>query len=218
MILLSFHILANNIKYIPVISGELLENYIKTRSIEFGIDLNQKETDFIKHYTGGILQLTKEYLRNYNKPNLMELKIRGVWARIPKSYREVILKIFSGNKLSTPNDKNTKQALALLGVSNLKVFKQKINILEPHSTKNLERALTHKELEIYKLFTSSKGKVIAKDQIAKIIWGENFLDNYSDWGVDQTISRFRKKISTSSIDPEILKTLKGKGYIWQKNI
>lgn len=37
-------------------------------------------------------------------------------------------------------------------------------------------------------------------------------DDYSDWAIDQFISRFRKKLKQIGVSSGILKTVKGKGY------
>ena len=75
--------------------------------------------------------------------------------------------------------------------------------------------LNGKEIEIFRHFQKNKNKLVTKDQIAKIIWGENYEEIYSDWSLDQNISRFRKKLAKFGIAKESLITLKGKGYKWK---
>jgi DNA-binding response OmpR family regulator len=39
-------------------------------------------------------------------------------------------------------------------------------------------------------------------------------EDISLWAIDQAVSRFRKKLAEAGTDPELLKTIKKKGYIW----
>ena len=57
------------------------------------------------------------------------------------------------------------------------------------------------------------GVIIAKDVLAKIIWGETWQDKYSDWAIDQFISTFRDKLPIVRKSAKLI-TKKGEGYIY----
>ena len=59
---------------------------------------------------------------------------------------------------------------------------------------------------------SKKGKIVSREEIAKTIWEQSWEDFYSDWAIDQTISRLRKKLSELDVLPQIIKTIRGRGF------
>lgn len=69
-----------------------------------------------------------------------------------------------------------------------------------------------KEKRVMSLLISKKGKIVFREEIAKTIWAKGWEDFYSDWAIDQTISRLRKKLSELDISPQVIKTIRGKGF------
>jgi len=57
--------------------------------------------------------------------------------------------------------------------------------------------------------------VISREDVAKTIWGEQALDKYSDWAIDQLIHRLREKLEAADMPYEI-QTKKGEGFILLK--
>ena len=49
------------------------------------------------------------------------------------------------------------------------------------------------------------------DEIGEALWGKDSYDKYSDWAIDQLISKLRKKLETLGFK-NVLKTVRGKGY------
>ena len=56
-----------------------------------------------------------------------------------------------------------------------------------------------------------KGSIVNKDEIANILWKSEAIKKYSDWAIDKTISRLRKKIGDSAHNPKFIETIKGRG-------
>jgi hypothetical protein len=73
--------------------------------------------------------------------------------------------------------------------------------------------LSRIERMILKYFSENKGKIISRDEIAKIIWEDNWNDRYSDWAIDQAIYRLRKKLAKIKGTKRI-KTKKAEGFIY----
>lgn len=203
----SIFTIANRIKFMPVISGSILENYIKEKSLNFGKKIPEEKINEVINTTGGILFLTKEIIRSYPESGELDVKFKSVWNQLPKAYQDSI-------KSQIPNPK-FKNELAKLGILNLNIFNQKNLLTEKNPLKFVNEILEGKDKKIFSTFINSKNKLISKDQIAEIIWGENYDEFYSDWTIDQTVSRFRKKIEKLGITPEALTTIKGKGYKWK---
>ncbi len=84
------------------------------------------------------------------------------------------------------------------------------NTIEGFNYKNLKLSSspTAQEINLLNLFFENSGP-ISRDDIAKILWGKVWNTKYSDWAIDKTISRLRKKLDKSEI--QIL-TVKNFGY------
>lgn len=184
--------LVNQIEYINPISGKLLEKYIQEKALDFGHKLSTIEVEKIKKKTGGILFLTKEILRSYPNEGNLDAKLKTIWDRLPNSRKVNIVNL----KLS--------------------IFKEKIHIIESNPKELIRRKLNYRDQKVYNHITKNSGALVTKDEIAALVWDKIQQDDYSDWAIDQVISRLKKKLVTCNIDPTNLKTVKGKGYIWKQ--
>ncbi|WKZ30691.1 MAG: winged helix-turn-helix domain-containing protein [Candidatus Dojkabacteria bacterium] len=68
--------------------------------------------------------------------------------------------------------------------------------------------LSEREFELLSLFVQNYGKVVTRDDVAEILWKSRSIEKYSDWAIDQTISRLRKKLPQGVT----IKTIKGRGF------
>lgn len=79
-----------------------------------------------------------------------------------------------------------------------------------------ELELTSIEYKIIKYLMENSGRILTKNQIFEEVWNEVFL------GGDNTImvhiSRLREKIEDNSKKPKYLKTIRGLGYKFEKNV
>lgn len=71
-------------------------------------------------------------------------------------------------------------------------------------------SLSTQEFELYELFKKSKGKLIKKEDIAKLIKADPKKPKKADWAVDQLMKRFREKLGDK--DAKIIQTVRGRGY------
>lgn len=72
--------------------------------------------------------------------------------------------------------------------------------------------LTAKELLVLRALEYHQGKTVTREEIASIMWGEEWENKYSDWAIDKLMSNMRKKLEGSNYAKSI-KVLKGKGFI-----
>jgi DNA-binding winged helix-turn-helix (wHTH) protein len=77
---------------------------------------------------------------------------------------------------------------------------------------SLERILTPNEYKTIMLLFNKRGSLVERDELAHAIWGDVYLEKYSDWAIDKTISRIRKKLNALGFNKEMLRIIKGKGY------
>ncbi|MBN2015316.1 winged helix-turn-helix domain-containing protein [Candidatus Dojkabacteria bacterium] len=73
-----------------------------------------------------------------------------------------------------------------------------------------EQLLSVQEKKVYDLLKKNKGETVAREEIAQVMWGEEYTQKYSDWAIDSLIKRIRQKIPTVKIV-----TQKGKGYVFK---
>ena len=76
----------------------------------------------------------------------------------------------------------------------------------------MKQILTENEIEIYSLLKRSLGEIVPRGVIAEILWGDDVLEKYSDWAIDQSIHRLRKKLEGLESVYEVV-TKKGRGFI-----
>ncbi len=69
-----------------------------------------------------------------------------------------------------------------------------------------------KQIEsILKLLHERKDKLVTREEIGQAIWGESYIDKYSDYAIDKLISQLRQKVQLES--GAKLLTKRGRGYI-----
>lgn len=70
-----------------------------------------------------------------------------------------------------------------------------------------------REKSVLVALISAKGSTVFRDDVAEIIWGSANAQKYSDWVIDQTISRIRKKMSTlPALQSLTIQSQKKKGF------
>jgi len=204
--------LINSIKIIPTLPQELLSNFIKSESKKLNLSITEKDIQEVSKYTGGILTLTRSLLRNKDKNNLeLDLKFNAVWNHLPDIYKSVIEKNITFTKIINLNELRIFETLQNCGIIGLGIFKDKFILNQTKNPNILRNLLNGWELEVYNLLLKNKNKVVTREKIASTIWGDDESD-YTDWAIDQKISRFRKKVSKYGLNPDFLETIKGRGY------
>jgi DNA-binding response OmpR family regulator len=80
--------------------------------------------------------------------------------------------------------------------------------------KNGQRVkLTQVEYAIVKAFMENPGKALSREDIMKMVWGENYLGELKI--VDVNIRRLRVKIEDEPTNPTYVTTIWGYGYKWE---
>ena len=80
--------------------------------------------------------------------------------------------------------------------------------------KNGQRVkLTQVEYAIMKMFMENPGKALSREEILKLVWGENYLGELKI--VDVNIRRLRVKIEDEPTSPIYITTIWGYGYKWE---
>jgi len=169
---------------------------------------------------------------------VMQIKLKVLLNAFSESEREVFKKIVTNQPIILREEKHSLNYLMKMGFINRINDKFKLTIpvfreyLENNSftdkflidTKGeiilnnicVSSFFSEKEKKILTLFIKKAGVILSRDDLAKILWGIDDYDSYSDWVIDQTISRLRKKISKLGLPPKIIKTIKKQGFCLPK--
>ncbi|MCX7928724.1 MAG: winged helix-turn-helix domain-containing protein [Patescibacteria group bacterium] len=75
----------------------------------------------------------------------------------------------------------------------------------------VEESFTRQEYAILALFLKNPGKLLTREAVGLELWGDLSYEKYSDWAIDQVISKLRKKLKRIGVATEIV-TLRGRGY------
>lgn len=76
----------------------------------------------------------------------------------------------------------------------------------------VDKLFTRQERHVLKLLLEKGNQVISRDEIAHRMWPIDTQDKYSDWAIDQLITRLRKGLKELSLAPKTLEVVRGKGY------
>ncbi len=201
-----FMVLANHITIVPVLEGDLLDEYFEAKSLEYGWNMKSKEKEYAKSVYGGILQLSKEYIRSKGNKLNTSLKFKFLWDQLPSEYKDHIENPVRNGEARTD--------LIALGVNHLKFYSENSSILSQSSKDKIYKVLNKEEQKLLSYLEASQNIIIPRSVVSGLIRPNN-SENLTDWAFDKAISRFRRKLIEIDIDSSKLKTLKGKGYIWQ---
>lgn len=75
----------------------------------------------------------------------------------------------------------------------------------------IEEKFTRQEYLVLKMFLEKPAHLFSRDNIGDVLWGKQAYDKYSDWAIDQLISKLRKKLAQFGYK-DYLVTIKGRGY------
>lgn len=78
------------------------------------------------------------------------------------------------------------------------------------SGKTVEEKFTRQEYSILNMFLKND-KLYSRDDIGAVLWGKDSYERYSDWAIDQLISKLRKKLLSLGTKDKVV-TVRGKGY------
>jgi hypothetical protein len=73
--------------------------------------------------------------------------------------------------------------------------------------------LTKSQRTVYLHFKIHPGEIVSRDILAKLLWGDNWTEKYSDWAIDQQLSELRKQLRKIKIRDTIV-TKKGEGFVF----
>ena len=73
--------------------------------------------------------------------------------------------------------------------------------------------LSEKEAELLRYLVSNRGRAISRDELLSSVWRLN-PKGISTRTIDMHVARLREKLRDDSTKPELLMTVRGKGYMF----
>ncbi len=77
--------------------------------------------------------------------------------------------------------------------------------------KSVEDKFTIQEHAVLAFLIKNSNIIVSREEIAKVIWMDKIDEKYSDWAIDQLMSKTRRKLKKLGADSTIA-TVRGKGY------
>jgi len=168
----------------------------------------------------------------FSHPDL-QLRVKTIWEKFLSSEKSVLEKIVKGEGDFDSLERHSLGFLERIGLIEKMNDRWQITVLllEKFIREELEkvdfeirggniylnrvlveRYFSLRERHFLKLLIEKKGKVVSREKMAEAIWGENWVEVYSDWALDQIVSRLRRKLRGLGVSPSLLKTVKKKGF------
>lgn len=76
----------------------------------------------------------------------------------------------------------------------------------------IEAEFSEREYQLLEYMISKRGQILSREDLGEVLWKDDSTDKYSDWSLDQTVSRIRKKLNDNGYKPKYIKTLRGRGF------
>src|SRR3990167_9129427 len=196
---------------------------IKRQESLFSVRLTQSQKEKVRYFSGGnagliktlVMQISEQ--KNWQEPDMDDEKLIWRISRLFFGLTEEQLSKFKNFKNFTSTNKDFKvlrdfgylvfekgQSKPFTPLCELFLSEKKID--------NLNNLLTDSEAKILDKMLINKDKYISREELARLIWGPNFLNHYSDYALDKHISNLRKKLTQNQSEIQI-KTLKGRGFL-----
>lgn len=204
-------------------------------AINYHQKLSKKDNSEIYAITGGVPVLMRQYqillTSGYKVTEIPNNKkfinsVEGYYQRLSKNVREFVLNNYFNERLYMPpqlqylvdfhfcdeNGRIVGNWYKSLSVEQ-NIFKiLKSSDIYTYEEINLFELLSSREAQILKLIFDNPTVVVTRESIAEIMWGDGWNEQYSDWSIDQTISRIRKKLSKIGLPSSVIRTMKGRGF------
>ena len=87
-----------------------------------------------------------------------------------------------------------------------------------YDRRSCEDKFTLQEFKLLVYFITHEDTLITRDQVAEAMWGKSYVDKYSDWSIDKTVSILRKKLDALGFPSEHLVTLKKRGFSFSNKL
>jgi DNA-binding winged helix-turn-helix (wHTH) protein len=176
-------------KLLPKNNNQLINHFLNQRPIRSSLfsiwnSLNPSEQQF--------------FINNYQEPEFLE---KSFLCNKGKTTIPLFEEFIKHTIIAKGNDKTQEI-----------VFDKNTNEIKKGDL-IISDVLTASEFKLLKLLIEQKDKILGKEQIIDIVWGNQKTTlGVTDQALDQLIFRLRKKIENNPNKPKYIQTIKGRGF------
>lgn len=183
---------------------ELLINHYEPRSAAVKIFnlLTSTEQNILRTVASSSLSQLPTGAEMLVKLGLIKKNERGVFVPFGELFKSVI-------------EKDQQKAIEAVSSSGEFHFDEKSGAILI-GNENIEEKFTRQEYEILSFFLKEPNKLRSRDEISEAMWGKEAYEKYSDWAIDQIMSKIRRKLHSLGAG-KFLVTVRGRGYKLVKN-
>lgn len=195
-----------DVQYLPSLDKEELDYVRKRFELTEGITISDDLHIFAQNLCSGHYSIYKYIVKSlHNKPSWIGRSVDDFLKEFPevRNISGVVSKELKLIELLPKEDRTYIYEQLCLSVGEQSILKSKY-IAEPDIDMHLID-MTPLERVIFDALVENMHQAITKEEIAKIVWGEKWVDNYSEWALDKQISRLRKKLSDYGYDLEVIR-------------
>lgn len=171
-------------------------------------------------------EITKELRRQSGMPIIVLTARSEVFDRVvglelgaddyltkPFEPRELLARIKAVLRRSSgPRDEHDHppQAAMPIRFGNWRLDRDAMSLVDTRTSEVTK--LTAMEFALIKALAERPGNILTRDQLLDIVHGEGVV--VTDRAIDVHVARIRRKIEKDPADPEFIKTVRGKGYVF----
>lgn len=217
----------------PVYPPDVALAYLRNVMKQWHYQLDATTQKTIALYCGGIPWLINDILRSINGENKLSFdqsintetflwKVSQFFQSLPQAHQKIFFNPQPNKDIAIQNelfqfgliDKNgsplpcIRQWIDKYLQSSLQVTKHQLII----NQQNISLYLSPAERRVVDKLWNNKGQVFDRDTIAQTFWEDDWQEKYSDWAIDQIISRLRNKLKKYNVPINIV-TKRGIGYV-----
>lgn len=202
-------------------------NYIENTTRLWGVEVTADTKVEIAEYCGGIPWLVNDVLRRVEAGKVLFedesfwWKVEKIWSGIPETYRGALLAASHADKSSDVGElrqfgliDDRGEPLPFLRDWMLRLKEQSISIDAGKilfDGRDLTSAFSSGERRVLATLYQAT-EVVSRDEVGKAFWQDDWNMEYSDWALDQLVSRLRKKCQKYGL-PITIQTKRGLGYV-----
>lgn len=229
--------LIQNVHYHTLFEPEIVRHYLQEMSDAYGYNLPAEDADLIVRKCGGHLWLATEALRHlhatgeasFDHDSFM-FRVKSIWERFSPDEQKILTSVALGERRSLMDNltlthfsklrlicKNTLTVPVLLEyVYSFRLQEKVLTVTkDDHLEINqvpVDKFFTKREKDLLAYFVSNVDHLVTRDEAARLLWGDNWQEQCSDWALDQCVKRLRDKLKELGLSANKLKTMKGIGY------
>jgi hypothetical protein len=222
-LIMPYRSLFQNIHQAALYTDIEVEHFIKHLLDRWETKLNKKAIHYIVSQAGGILLFAKAIVRiaikeNIKTPYYIEkiipnheeyiLQIKFFHSRLTQSQQNILSCIANNQEIE---DTVEVSHLIKMGIveNSINGFFIRSKALEQFLSKDIRKTnvitvnirndsgFSTREKKILLSLLDNSGQTVEREAVAKIFWGKDMEEKYSDWAIDKAVSRIRSKLKNN---------------------